>query len=153
MRVLGAVTAALHYLALGVGLPSIWHRARLLGGSLDRECLRRVFLADSLWGIAAVLWLMTGAMRAFGGLEKGAGFYLGSWLFYLKLGLVTLILALEVLPMVGLIRWRIALTRGQNPDVRKAPLYRSLSFIQLSIVIAIVFVAAFMARGFGRMGR
>ena len=153
MRVLGAVVAALHYLALGAGLPAIWHRARLLGGSLDRECLRRVFLSDTVWGIAAVLWLVTGAMRAFGGIEKGASFYLGSWLFHLKLGLVALILALEILPMVALIRCRIALSRGQNPDLRNAALYRSLSFVQFAIVIAIVFVAAFMARGFGRMGR
>jgi putative membrane protein len=153
MRTLGAVVAALHFLALGIGLPAIWLRARLLGGSLDRDCLSRVFLADNAWGIAAVLWLITGAMRAFGGVEKGAGFYLGSWLFYFKLGLVALILALEVMPMVGLIRWRIASSRGREPDVARARLYRSLSFVQCSIVIVIVFVAAFMARGFGRMGR
>jgi putative membrane protein len=153
VRTLAALVAALHYVALAIGMPAIWHRARLLGGSLDRDRLRRVFLADNAWGIAAVLWLLTGAMRAFGGLEKGAGFYLRSWLFYFKLGLVALILALEVLPMVGLIRWRIALSRGREPDVSSARLYRSLSFVQAAIVIAIVFVAAFMSRGFGRMGR
>src|SRR5437867_828703 len=130
MRTLGAVVAALHYLALATGLPAIWHRARLLGGPLDRDRLRRVFLADNAWGIAAVLWLLTGAMRAFGGLEKGAGFYLGSWLFYFKLGLVALILGLETVPMVGFIRWRIALSRGREPDVSRAQLYRSLSLVQ-----------------------
>ena len=153
MRFLGAVVAALHYLALGIGLPSIQQRARLLGGALDRDRLRRVFVADSLWGVAAVLWLLTGSLRAFGGLEKGTAFYLGSWAFWLKLGLVALILALEVPPMAGLIRWRIALSRRQNPDTAGAGLYRSLSFVQTALVIAIVFVAAFMARGFGRMGR
>lgn len=153
MRTLGAVVAALHYLALAIGLPAIWHRARLLGGALDRDRLRRVFLTDNAWGIAAVLWLITGAIRAFGGVEKGAGFYLSSWLFYFKLGLVALIVALEVVPMVGLIRWRITSSRGRQPDVARARLYRSLSFVQFGIVIAIVFVATFMARGFGRMGR
>lgn len=104
MRLASAVVAAVHYLALAIGLPSIWHRARLLGGALDRECLRRVFLADSVWGVAAVLWLVSGPLRAFAGLDKGAGFYLGSWLFWLKLGLVALILAIEIPPMAGLIR-------------------------------------------------
>ena len=153
MRTLGAVVAALHCLALALGLPAIWQRARLLRGPLDPGRLRSIFMADTVWGIAAVLWLITGALRAFGGLEKGAGFYLGSWLFYLKLGLVALVFALEVLPMVGLIRWRIALTRGGEADLRGAPLYRSLSFVQCFVVIAIVFVASFMARGYGRMGR
>jgi putative membrane protein len=153
VRALSAVVAALHYLALAIGLPAIWHRGRLLGGALDREGLRRLFLADNLWGIAAVLWLLTGALRAFGGLEKGAGFYLGSWLFYFKLGLFALVFALEVLPMVGLIRWRIAFRRGGPIDPKRAPLYRMLSRIELVIAIAIVFVAAFMVRGFGRMGR
>jgi putative membrane protein len=153
MRTLSAVVAALHYLALALGLPAIWQRARLLGGPLDRDRLRGIFMADAIWGIAAVLWLITGALRAFGGIERGAGYYLSSWLFYFKLGLVALVFALEVLPMVGLIRWRIALTRGGEADLRGAALYRSLSFVQCFVVIAIVFVASFMARGYGRMGR
>ena len=132
-----------------MGLPAIFQRARALGGTLDRDGLARVFAADNLWGMAAILWILTGPARAFGPFEKGTAFYLSSWLFYLKLGLFAAIFALEVPAMVGLIRWRMALRRGEAPELGAARLYRRLSHVEFGIVIVIVFVAAFMARGFG----
>src|SRR5262245_49463385 len=139
-------------LALAIGLPAIYARTRALKGPFDTEGLRRLFAADSWWGIAALLWIATGPLRAFGPFEKGATFYLGTWLFHLKLTLFLLIFLLEIMPMVGLIRWRMALKRGESPDVSAAPLYRMLSHIEMALVGLIVFVAAFMARGFGRIG-
>ena len=152
MAVVAALLSALHMLALAIGLPAIYARTRALKGPLDAEGLRRVFAADSWWGIAALLWIATGPLRAFGPFEKGAPFYLGTWLFHLKLGLFALIFALEIMPMVGLIRWRMALKRGESPDISAAPLYRMLSHIEMALVVLIAFVAAFMARGFGRIG-
>ena len=152
MAVVAALLSALHMLALAIGLPAIYARTRALKGPLDPEGLRRVFAADSWWGIAALLWIATGPLRAFGPFEKGAPFYLGTWLFHLKLGLFALIFALEIMPMVGLIRWRMALKRGESPDISAAPLYRMLSHIEMALVVLIAFVAAFMARGFGRIG-
>ena len=152
MAVVAAVLSALHLLALAVGLPAIYARTRALRGPLDAESLRRVFIADGWWGFAALLWIATGPFRAFGPFEKGAAFYLGTWLFHLKLGLFALIFALEIGPMVGLIRWRMTLKRGESPDISAAPLYRLLSHIEMALVVVIVFVAAFMARGFGRIG-
>jgi putative membrane protein len=152
VAVAAALLSALHMLALAIGLPAIYARTRALKGPLDAEGLRRVFAADSWWGIAALLWIATGPLRAFGPFEKGAPFYLGTWLFHLKLGLFALIFALEIMPMVGLIRWRMALKRGESPDISAAPLYRMLSHIEMALVVLIAFVAAFMARGFGRIG-
>jgi len=152
VAVVAALLSALHMLALAIGLPAIYARTRALKGPLDAEGLRRVFAADSWWGIAALLWIATGPLRAFGPFEKGAPFYLGTWLFHLKLGLFALIFALEIMPMVGLIRWRMALKRGESPDISAAPLYRMLSHIEMALVVLIAFVAAFMARGFGRIG-
>ncbi len=62
--------ASVHLLALGIGLGAVWARARGLRGPLDVPGLRRVFAADTWWGIAAVLWIGTGLVRAFGELEK-----------------------------------------------------------------------------------
>ena len=79
--------AALHLLALGIGLGAIWARSRALGGTLDAAGLKRVFYADNWWGIAALLWLVTGLLGAFGGLEKGTEYYLTNTLFLIKMGL------------------------------------------------------------------
>src|SRR5712691_3327278 len=109
---ISAVVSALHVLALAIGLPSVFLRSRALKRPLDAEGLRRLFAADNAWGIAALLWLVTGAVRAFAGLEKGSFFYLHNRMFFLKLGLFGAVLLLELWPMITFIRWRIARRRG-----------------------------------------
>ena len=84
MTALAAVVSSLHLLALAIGLPAIVLRGRALKGPLDDAGLRRLFSADNAWGIAAALWLVTGLLRAFAGLEKGSAFYLASALFWTK---------------------------------------------------------------------
>jgi putative membrane protein len=146
---IAATVSALHVLALALGLPSVYLRGRALNGPLDGEGLRRLFAADSVWGLAALLWIVTGLFRAFGGLEKGAQFYLHSRLFWVKLGLFAAILILELGPMVTFIRWRIKRGRGETPDTGRAPTFYLLNHIEMGLIVVMVFVASFMARGFG----
>jgi putative membrane protein len=144
-----AVVAAFHFLALGIGLPSIYLRGRALKGRLDVDGLHRLFVADNVWGVAAALWIVTGLARAFGGLEKGTAFYLASRLFWVKLDLFLLVLVLEIWPMVTFLQWRRQRRRGEMPDTSRARTLYALTHAELALVVVIVFVATFMARGFG----
>jgi putative membrane protein len=146
---LSAVISALHVLALALGLPAVFLRGRALRRPLDRDGLGRLFAADNVWGIAAALWLATGLLRAFAGLEKGTAFYLASPLFWVKVGLFLLVVILEVWPMVTFIGWRARLRRGVAPDTSAARRLYHVNHVELALVVVIVFVAAFMARGFG----
>ena len=145
---ISAVVSALHVLALAVGLPAVFLRGRALGRPLDAGGLRRLFAADNAWGVAALLWIGTGLARAFGGIEKGTQFYLSSRLFWVKLGLFAAILALELWPMTAFIRWRMRRGRGLAPDTSRARLFYVLNHAEMALVVVIVFVASFMARGF-----
>ena len=146
---ISAIVSALHLLALAIGLPAVYLRGRALRGRLDAAGLRSLFAADTVWGVAALLWLATGLLRAFGGLEKGTAYYLASRLFWAKMALFVLILLLELPPMLAFIRWRTQLRRGQAPDTSRARAFYILNHIEMAIVVLMVFVAAFMARGFG----
>jgi putative membrane protein len=149
MIVAAAIVSALHVLALALGLPAVYLRGRALKGPLDASGLRRLFAADNVWGVAAALWLVTGVLRAFAGLEKGTAFYLGSSAFWLKIALFALVLALEIRPMVTFIRWRIGLRHGRSPDVSGARGLYVVNHAQMALMVLIAFTAAFMARGFG----
>lgn len=144
-----AVVSSLHLLALAIGLPAVFLRGRALKGQLDADGLRRLLAADNAWGVAAVLWIVTGLLRAFGGLEKGTDFYLRSPLFWTKMALFLLILLLEARPMVTFIRWRIQLGRGLPVDTSVARRLYTLNHIELALVVVMVFVAGMMARGIG----
>jgi putative membrane protein len=139
--------ATLHLLALGIGLGAVYARAKSLRGPLDDAGLARVFLADAFWGLAGVLWLVTGVARAFGGLEKGTAYYLSDGLFHAKLGLFVAVLVLEVWPMATLMRWRSARRAGRALDTSGARALAAVSHAQAGIVVVIVLLATAIARG------
>jgi putative membrane protein len=141
------VFAALHLLALGIGMGSVWARGRALRSALDAAALRRVFVADTWWGIAALIWISTGLVRAFGGLEKGSEYYLADSMFRAKMGLLVLVLLLEIWPMVTLVRWRVRMARGQEVDFSPAPAFARISEIQAGLLVLMIFAATAMARG------
>ena len=142
--------ASLHLLGFGIGLGAVWARGRALGGDLDRAGLRRVFLADTWWGVAAVLWIVTGTIRAFGGFEKGTAYYLHDTAFLVKMAVFLVILVLEVQPMVTLIQWRARVSRGEVPTSFAAARAMALiSYMEAGLVVLMLSAATAMARGLG----
>ena len=139
--------ASLHLLALPIGLGAVWARSRALGSVHGASDLPRVFMADTVWGIAALLWLSTGLMRVFMSLEKSTSYYLDNRVFYVKMGLFLLILVLEIRPMVTLIRWRSAMRRGSYIDTTPARALAGVSQVEAVLVVLIVFAATALARG------
>ena len=140
--------ATLHLLALPMGLGAIGMRSRALRHTRSAADLPAVFIADNLWGAAAMLWIATGLLRAFGGFEKGSAYYLHNGVFHLKMGLLLLILLLEVWPMATLIRWRIKLRRAAPVDTSPAAALARISAVQAVLVVLMVFAATALARGF-----
>jgi putative membrane protein len=140
---------ALHLLALPIGFAAIALRAIALRHAASGTALRSVFVADSVWGLSALLWISTGLVRTFGYFEKGSQYYLGNSWFWVKIGLLAVILALEVLPMVTLIRWRLEDRKGKAVDLSRAGALSLVSVAQALLILAMVVVAAGMARGLG----
>jgi putative membrane protein len=143
-----ALVSAVHIFAVVLGLSSVFLRGRALKGPLDDAGLRRLFATDTVWGIAAALFIVTGLLRAFAGLEKGTAFYLASHLFWTKMTLFALIVALEIWPMITFIRWRGIVRRGGRPDTSGARTLYIVTHAQMALAGVTVFVASFMARGF-----
>ena len=142
--------AALHLLALGIGLGAVWGRARALGGPRDSRAVRRALAADGWWGFAALLWIGTGAWRLFAGTEKATGYYFANHLFLAKMGLLALVLVLEAWPMVTLMRWRADPSRAEGAaGAAKARRISAISYVETLLVVAMVGVAVAMARGLG----
>ena len=146
---LAAFMSALHLLSLGVGLGAVFSRGlavRSLAAG-DARAVSRVLFADSFWGIAAVLWRATGLTRLFGTLDKALDFYLYNGFFWIKMGLVGLVLVLEIVPMLTFINWRKELRKGSLLDTRSAPRLVRFNDAETLLVLLIPFAASAMARG------
>ncbi|MEP7244959.1 MAG: DUF2214 family protein [Gammaproteobacteria bacterium] len=145
--------ASFHLLALGLGLGAVLTRGNALRETITADSLRRAFRADNLWAAAAFLWIGTGLWRLFGALEKPTPYYLANHLFITKMALFVSVFALEVMPIMVLIRWRKALASGASPSTfaesHTAKQIAALSHVQALLVVLMIFAAAAMARGYG----
>lgn len=146
------LVAGLHFLALGMGLGSVVVRGLMLRDlrrdNADARALTRLFRSDAIWGLAAALWIATGLLRVFVGLDKAAVFYLRNGFFHVKMTLFLLVFALEIVPMVTFIRWRKAHRQGAL-SLTGAPFERliRLNDVEVALIFLIPFVAALMVRG------
>ena len=145
--------AALHLFALAFGPASVYVRGRALSERpLTIASVSRAFVADSWWGAAAGLWIVTGMWRLLGGTEKETHFYFDNRFFMAKMSILLVILVLEIRPMIILIRWRKALKKSAetwSPDERAAAWITKTSYIQVALVLMMVVAAVAMARWYG----
>jgi putative membrane protein len=144
--VASALLSAVHVLTLALGLSAVFLRGRALALPLDDAGWRRLLAADNAWGIAAGLWIASGVARVFFG-AKEPSFYWRNGFFWLKLALFGLVFLLELTPMVTFMRVRSAQRRRAALPRFSVEAFRRINDAELALVVAIVFVAAFMARG------
>jgi uncharacterized membrane protein len=133
-------------LTLALGLGAVVIRGRALARPLDEAGWQRLLAADNLWGAAAGLWIASGLARVFLG-GKDPSFYWRNGFFWIKLALFGLVFALELTPMMTFIRVRTALKRKTPLPRFSVEAYRRVNTAEIVLVVAIVFAAAFMARG------
>jgi putative membrane protein len=144
-----ASLAALHYLALAIGFSALVLRGERIKDTVEGGSLHKVFVADNCWGIAALLWIVTGIMRAFGGYEKGSEYYLHSHWFWIKISLFLTVFTIEFWPMLTFIKWRIAGKTMINTPFDRGLMQRFavLNRIQVVLMLLIPIAAVCMARG------
>jgi putative membrane protein len=144
--VIGALLSAIHLLTLAIGLGSLGMRGRALARPLDDAAWEQLLAADTAWGVAAGLWIASGLARVFWG-GKTPSFYWHNGLFWTKLALFGLVFAIECRPMITFIRVRSARRNGTVLPAFSVDAYRTINSVEIALVVMIVFVAAFMARG------
>ena len=139
-----ALFSTFHIFALVLGLPAVWLRGR----AMQRQDLPALFRADAAWGIAALLWIVTGLTRVFF-TEKGPSWYANQPLFWHKMGLFALVFVLEIWPMITFVRWRRLRASGKDVDLTRLPALIRVNKVEVALVIIIPFFASMMARGVG----
>jgi putative membrane protein len=148
-----ALGSGCHLFAVMLGVSSVFMRGRAyaLVAAGKREALASAFRCDNVWGIAGLILWPSGLLRAFGGLEKGESFYLHNGAFILKMSIFAVVVALEMWPMFTQIAWRIREKKGDAVDddvlLKTGKHFRNISFAQAALLVAMIFVAPFMARG------
>lgn len=116
---------------------------------MNAKVVQRLGKVDMIYGIAAVVVLLTGLARTWWGI-KGAGWYWTNGLLHLKLTMFIVVGLISIKPTLVFRRWNKALkATGALPDEAQVRSTRKLVMIQAHLIALIPLVAVFLARGFG----
>ena len=145
--------AFLHHLAAFALVSALVVERVLTRDELTLSSARNVLLADLIFGIAAGVIVVVGALRVLY-FEKGADYYLHSVPFIAKMALFVIVALLSIYPTREFLSWRKSLREGVLPVVPEARLQtiRTVLRLELGAVVLIILCAALMARGVGRLG-
>lgn len=145
---LEAVLASLHLLAILTLVVFVTSQAALCRSEwMNAAVVQRLARLDAIYGIVAVLLLLTGLARLFWGVKGLAG-YTGSPLFHLKMTLFVVGALLSIKPTLAFRRWKRALdASGQLPSEDAIAQTRRWVMWQAHAIPVIAVVAIFWARG------
>ena len=141
--------ATLHHLAILTVFGALLAEFVLLRLRPSAGWIELVARVDLAYGIAAGVALAVGAARVVWGL-RGADYYLGNPVFWLKIVLFVAIGLISVAPTLTYLRWRrAARTDGRLPQPGELAPVRRWIHLQLGLFVGLPMLAAMMARGVG----
>lgn len=144
---LPAIASALHI--LGIALVATFSTLRLF--ALRRRDVPATRLADNGNGIGSLFLFGAGFWRLFAELEKPLAFYTANPIFWIKMGAVAAIVALEMYPQYVVLPWHIRHGRKQPIEPKPGQFERmfKLCALQPPCMLVIILCAALMSRGIG----
>jgi putative membrane protein len=137
-----------HYLGLaglfaGLALELVLFRPRV-----DGATARRLAQVDAVYGLAAVLVLITGLLRLFAG-DKPAGYYGVNFIFHIKMTVFVVAVLLSVWPSVKFFGGRRVVDDTEHHYPAAVGV---LLRVELALLLLIPLLAVMMSRGFGFRG-
>ena len=138
-----------HFAAFGI-VAAQAIEVTMLRGALDAARLERLAKVDRLYLVALALAAGAGAARVVLG-PKGAAFYVGNPVFWLKVAAFAAIVAFALAPARRFVAWRDASRRDAafEPGADDAAAMRRHVFRAAHVVLVVLVAAPLMARGLG----
>lgn len=147
---LDASLSVLHWWAVFLLITTLVGEKVLISGVADARTVRRLSRYDLAYGLAALLVLVAGFVRATHG-AKGWAFYADNPMFWIKIGLFVLIGLMSIAPTMSFRQWRKSLVGRPGAVIEAARVVSVRRWIdlELTLLALIPVAAAMMARGIG----
>lgn len=150
---LDALLAYAHFIAVFLLFGFLTVQIMLLRGELDAARVLLLARCDAWYGGSAMAMILTGLLRIFAG-AKGAAFYTGNPVFWLKMALVAGVALLSLRTTFVILAW----ARAARADAQFAPAdasraqARRAKMIEVHVAALVPLAAVLMARGVGFTG-
>jgi putative membrane protein len=139
-----------HYLAFLVMFAGLVCAHLMTARSIDGRQARKLARLDLIYGLSAVLVIVTGVLLVVGhGFGKGLDYYLKNGLFHAKVTVFVLIVGLSVWPTIFFLRHRRA---GDDERISVPRSVIMLQRVQMLLVLVLPLLGLMLARGVGSRG-
>ncbi len=147
---INALFAGLHFVAAFGLAATLFFEWLTFNRQLSQREARHMQVADTWYGIFAVLLLVVGFLRVFY-FEKGSAFYFASPFFHLKLTLFIVIGLLSIYPTIKFLSWRKETRQGQVPVISEQDfvVISRILTTEMILLVLIIASASLMAKGVG----
>ncbi|AFZ53988.1 DUF2214 family protein [Cyanobacterium aponinum UTEX 3222] len=145
-----AITAYFHYLSIGVIFASLAIEFLTLKEKLTTKEAWRIVWADSAYGAAAVVILITGILRVLY-FAKDTAYYMHQPVFWAKIALYFIVGTVSLYPTISFILWVKSLLEDKAPEIslNKYKILKGIIAFELVGFTLIPLMASMMARGIG----
>ncbi|MGI0480986.1 DUF2214 family protein [Geminocystis sp. CENA526] len=145
-----AITAYFHYLSIGIIFASLSIEFFTLKEKLTVKEAWRIVLADSAYGIGAIIVLVTGVLRVLY-FAKDTAYYMHQPVFFAKIALYLIVGIVSLYPTISFILWVKSLLEEKPPEfsLNKYKILRGIIIFELVGFSLIPLLASMMARGIG----
>lgn len=145
-----AIVAYLHYLSIGVIFASLAIEFFTLKEELTVKEAWRIVLADSAYGIGAIVILATGVLRVLY-FAKDTAYYMNQPVFWAKMTVYLIVGVVSLYPTISFLKWIKSLLEEKAPEMTINQYKRLKNIIIFELVgfSIIPLLASMMARGIG----
>ncbi len=150
---MNAFIAFLHHIAFLAIMLMLTCEMLMLKQALTVDTAKKIVRYDSIYGMAAGLVLIIGALRVMY-FEKGAAYYMNSAPFIAKIILFIIVGLISIYPTMTFLKWNKSLKQGVVPEVSDAQKrkLRLIIHVELTLLGLMILCAAMMAKGIGYIG-
>jgi putative membrane protein len=142
--------AATHHLLVLLLVTLVAMEFALVRDGMSERQARLVAKVDGYYGLVAVLVVIAGISRVLFG-ANGYEYYVGNWVFWLKMAAYIVMGLLSLPPTLAFLRWRRAMERAEMTDPPAADVrtVRRWMLAEVHVLAVIAVLAAALGRGFG----
>lgn len=137
-----------HYLGLAGLFAGLATELFLFRPQVDGATARRLAQADAIYGLAAILVLVTGLLRLFAG-DKPASYFGVNFIFHIKMTVFVVVVLMSVWPSIRFFGGRRA---ADGAEHRYPAAVGVMLRLELALLLIIPLLAVMMGRGFGFRG-
>lgn len=145
-----AITAYFHYLSIGIIFAALAIEFFTLKEELNLKEAWRILWADSVYGIAAIIVLVTGILRVLY-FAKDTAYYLNNPIFWIKIAVYLIVGTVSLYPTISFLKWIKSLMEKKVPEITINQYKRLKGVIIFELIgfSTIPLFASMMARGIG----